>query len=88
MGGTVLRRFGQQVRELRLQRKLSQEALADEAGLDRSYIGGVERGQRNVSLRNIDKIARALDIPLVDLFGPASAEARQARVARRRRIRR
>ena len=87
MDGAVLRKFGQRVRELRLQRKLSQEALADEARLDRSYIGGVERGQRNVSLGNIDKIARALGIPLAYLFDAASAEATPARAGRRRRKR-
>jgi transcriptional regulator with XRE-family HTH domain len=57
---SVLVRFGRRVRELRKKKGLSQEALALEAGLDRSYIGGVERGERNIALVNIEKLARAL----------------------------
>ena len=60
--------FGKRVREFRLKAKLSQEELADLAGLDRSYIGGVERGERNVSLVNICRIARALNIKPGVLF--------------------
>ena len=54
--------FGRRVRELRKQKGLSQEALALECDLDRTYIGGVERGERNVSLINIHKIAKALKV--------------------------
>lgn len=53
--------FGQKVRELRLARGLSQEALADEAGVHRTFMGSVERGERNISLENIVKIAKALN---------------------------
>ena len=60
--------FGQRVRELRAEKGLSQEALAASCDLDRSYIGGVERGERNVSLLNIKKIADALGIPVTELF--------------------
>lgn len=60
--------FGARVRELRLKAKLSQEELADQAELDRSYVGGVERGERNVSLVNIHKIARALKVKPGALF--------------------
>ncbi len=56
-------------RELRLARGLSQEDLALRCELDRSYIGGVERGERNVSLVNIHRIAAALDAKSADLFG-------------------
>ena len=54
--------FGAKVRECRHAKGLSQEGLATACGLDRSYIGGVERGQRNVSLINIYKIAQALAV--------------------------
>jgi transcriptional regulator with XRE-family HTH domain len=52
--------LGQAVRKKRLQLGLSQERLAEKAGLHWTYIGGIERGERNVSLLNIVKIARAL----------------------------
>lgn len=60
--------FGKTLRILREKRNLSQEELADIAGLDRSYISGVERGKRNVSLRNIHKIAEAMKVPVRKLF--------------------
>ena len=60
--------FGQRVRMLRKARELSQETFADLAGLDRSYVGGVERGERNVSLINIKKFADALEISVEKLF--------------------
>jgi transcriptional regulator with XRE-family HTH domain len=59
---SVLVMFGNRVRELRKKKGLSQEALALESGLDRSYVGGVERGERNISLANIEKLARALRV--------------------------
>lgn len=60
--------FGLRLRTLRKARGLSQEAFADAAGLDRSYVGGVERGERNVSLLNIKKFADALEIAVEELF--------------------
>lgn len=60
--------FGNRVRELRKSRGLSQESLANLAGLDRSYIGGVERGDRNISLNNIQKLSKALNINIAELF--------------------
>lgn len=59
----ILRRFGATVREYRLKAALSQEKLAEIAGLDRTYVGGVERGERNVALVNIVRIAEALGVP-------------------------
>ena len=60
--------FGNRVRELRKQKELSQEALALACDLDRTYVGGVERGERNVGLLNIHRIARALDVSARELF--------------------
>lgn len=57
-------RFGRRVRVLRKQRGLSQEALSFEANLDRSYVGQVERGERNISIDNMAKFARALKVKL------------------------
>ena len=61
-------RFGQRLRKLRKEHELSQEELALSCGLDRTYIGGVERGERNISLVNIVKIAEALKITPKDFF--------------------
>lgn len=56
------RAFGERVRELRLDRGLSQEALAERAGLSRNYVGDVERGMKNLSLYNLLRIAKALGV--------------------------
>jgi len=60
--------FGERVRELRKQKGLSQESLALLCDLDRTYIGGVERGERNISLINIHNIAAGLGVPAKELF--------------------
>ena len=60
--------FGQRVRELRKKAGFSQEGFAHECELDRTYIGGIERGERNVSLINIEKISNALGIAISELF--------------------
>lgn len=65
---TIKIAFGQGVREFRLKKDLSQEALAELCELDRTYIGGVERGERNISLLNIHRIAAALGVKARDLF--------------------
>jgi transcriptional regulator with XRE-family HTH domain len=64
----VLILFGKKVRELRTEQKLSQAALAEKSGLHANYIGMVERGERNPSLINIDKLAKALNVSLSELF--------------------
>lgn len=58
----ILRAFGRVVRRYRMELGLSQERLAAVAGLDRTYIGGIERGERNVALLNIIRIAKALRV--------------------------
>jgi transcriptional regulator with XRE-family HTH domain len=64
----VLARFGQSVRVKRTALRLSQESFADKCKLDRTYISGIERGKRNVSLRNIEIIARTLGISIAELM--------------------
>jgi len=61
-------RFGKALRERRRKLRVSQEEFADMCGLDRTYIGGIERGERNVALVNIEKIALALRLSLAQLF--------------------
>jgi transcriptional regulator with XRE-family HTH domain len=64
----IQKRFGSRVRKLRRSHGLSQEALALACGLDRTYVGSVERGERNISLINIHLIASALKSPVKELF--------------------
>lgn len=64
----LLSRFGDRVRSIRLARNLSQEHLAEKSKLDRTYISGLERGKRNVSLQNLAALANALDVSLSDLL--------------------
>lgn len=61
-------RFGSRVRCLRQERGMSQENFAFKCGLDRTYISGVERGVRNISLRNIEVIAKSLGLSIAELF--------------------
>ncbi|AII58864.1 DNA-binding protein [Dehalococcoides mccartyi CG4] len=65
---TIEQRFGERIRDLRKKAGVSQEELADRAGVHRTYLGGIERGERNPSLKNIYAIARALKVPVSDLF--------------------
>lgn len=60
--------FGARIRELRKQKGISQEKLADLASLHRTYVGGIERGERNVSLLNIIRISQALCVHPEELF--------------------
>jgi len=67
-GQDILVRLGQAVRRRRTEMDLSQESLAERADLHRTYIADIERGVRNVSLKNIEKLARALEVSIADLF--------------------
>jgi len=64
----AIRDFAIRVRELRQAKGLSQEKLAEHAGIHRTYLGGIELGLRNPSLRNIARIAQALGVQVADLF--------------------
>ncbi len=64
----VLSRFGQRIRKLRKEQGYSQETFAAHCGLDRTYIGGIERGERNAALRNIEIIARSLNMTISELM--------------------
>lgn len=60
--------FGTTIREIRINKGLSQEELAEKAGLHRTYIGMIERAERNITLMNIQKIANALDEKISNIF--------------------
>ena len=64
----IKKKFGEKVKKLRLDRGLSQEGLANEANLDRTYIPGIEKGERNVSITVIEKLSIALKVDIRDLF--------------------
>ncbi len=64
----IEKQFGEKIRELRTIRGLSQEDLAFKSGVHRTYLGGIERGERNPSLKNISAIAEALGVDISDLF--------------------
>ena len=68
MVSKTLRKFGDRVREERLKRSRSQEQLAAKAGVHRTYIGMIERAEKNITLENIQKIAGALNIKLSEIF--------------------
>ena len=65
-----LKKLGQQIREIREEQGYSQEDFAIEADLDRSYMGGIERGERNIATLNLIKIAKALGVEVGELFPP------------------
>lgn len=64
----ILIKFGEKVRQLRKVKGLSQEQLAFKADLHRTYIGMIERAEKNITLINIEKIANALDINISEIF--------------------
>lgn len=60
--------FARNLKEMRVKQRLSQEKLADMAGLHRTYVGSVERGERNISIDNMERLASALNITIQDLL--------------------
>jgi len=74
---SIERRFGRRIRELWERAGWPQERLAEACGLHRTYIGGIECGERNVSLVNIERIAKALGLPIVDLSADAGASVKR-----------
>lgn len=64
----ILIKFGERVREIRKEKGISQEELAHKADLHRTYIGMIERAEKNITLINIDKIAKALEVEIKELL--------------------
>ncbi|MDP8248994.1 MAG: helix-turn-helix transcriptional regulator [Candidatus Tritonobacter lacicola] len=64
----INKKVGQKIRELRQERGLSQEQLAFEADLHRAYIGQIERGEKNIGVQNLEKIAKALKVSIKEIF--------------------
>lgn len=71
MEGDLQRVVGDNLRDHRTQRGLSQEAFADLLGYHRTYVGGLERGERNLSLRSVERIAQALSVDPLELLTPS-----------------
>ncbi len=65
---STAQKLGKKIRSLRLEKNWSQEKLGEITGLDRTYISGIERGVRNPSIKNIDKLAKALDVKISELI--------------------
>jgi transcriptional regulator with XRE-family HTH domain len=68
MKNEILLRFGARIKELRLSKGWSQEELAFRSGFHRTYIGMVERAERNISLKNIGRLAKSFEIQIKELF--------------------
>jgi len=68
MKNDINREVGFNIRRIREERGLSQEKLAAIAGLHRAYVGQIERGEKNIGLKNLQKIAKALEVNIEDLF--------------------
>jgi len=71
-GDPILIALGRAIKEIRILKGYSQESLALQAGIDRSYMGGIERGEHNVALANIQKIADSLDMRIWELLKKAN----------------
>lgn len=68
MSKTILEKFGEKIKEERKKQGLSQEELASRAGVHRTYIGMIERAEKNITLENIEKISKALKLPIDSLL--------------------
>lgn len=68
MEGDLQATFGRNLAALRKQRGLSQEAFAEVVGLHRTYMGGLERGERNLTLRSVERLAAKVGVPALDLL--------------------
>lgn len=75
MDGELQRTVGRNIRRIRTAGDLSQEDLADRIGHHRTYVGSVERGERNLSLRSLERLAASLGVHPVDLLAPVGADA-------------
>ena len=73
MEGELQRIAGANIRAYRLERGVSQEALADVLGVHRTYMGGVERGERNLTLRSLERLAERMGVDPVTLLSPPKA---------------
>ena len=71
MEGELQVTVGRRVRRLRQERGISQEALARDVDMHRTYLGGVERGERNLTLRSVERLADRLGVPVRELIGEA-----------------
>lgn len=76
MEGDLQRRLGRNLRSLRKAKGLSQEVFADTLGIHRTYMGGLERGERNVTLKTVERIAAALGVDPADLLAETAQERR------------
>lgn len=74
----LIQRLGQRIRELRTQRGWSQEQFADVCGVHRTYMGHLERGEKNISFSSIERVAKALDVSLAQLFDGLEEDASPA----------
>lgn len=79
MEGQLQRVVGENLRALRAAQGLSQEAFADVVGVHRTYLGGLERGERNLTLRSVERLADVLDVDVISLLMtvPSKLEQRQ-----------
>jgi transcriptional regulator with XRE-family HTH domain len=79
MEGDLQRIVGQILRAYRMARSLSQEAFADVLGVHRTYMGGIERGERNLTLKSVERIARCIELEPLSLLTPKQDSREEAK---------